>query len=228
MGEPMRLSRSRLRVLKATHGKIIGRLSKPVLRRLAAIDIEIEKLKYTPRWCARRIKLVRWLNRRSWLPDPPPPLPPIPSQHWTTKISHWFRDHMNRIADILADAVCAAAVGHTPRLEVEDFIVAFNGRIAPIAELYDFELHVEKSGDKVVLRGDTGKATSVLLYLCRERRTPEIDWLLDVVTMFGISRVPFDWKPTWDKKLRHTKRGRWWRKQRDEEAARFKALFPNR
>jgi hypothetical protein len=69
-------------------------------------------------------------------------------------------------------------------------------------------------GDSVVLRGDTTKALSVLTYLCSSQRTPEIDWMLDVVTVFGQDQ-PLQWKDAWKRKLRHTKRGVRWRSRRE-------------
>lgn len=103
-------------------------------------------------------------------------------------------------------------------------IEAFNAHIAPIAKLYGFPLEMKLSGDDVLLRGDIDKASCVLLYLCSQRRTPEIDWLLDTVRWFQVSRVPFDWKRAWAK-IRHTKRGKWWRKQRDKQVNARKTLI---
>jgi hypothetical protein len=99
--------------------------------------------------------------------------------------------------------------------------VAFNDHIAPIAELYGFKLQMVIDGNSVVLRGDTNKALSVLTYLCSSQRTPEIDWMLDVVTVM-MQDQPFQWKRTWYRKLRHTKRGKWWqgrRKLREQKEA---------
>jgi hypothetical protein len=123
---------------------------------------------------------------------------------------------MSRLQDMTADAVCrdAAGLGALAKSSPDDVIATFNGHIAPIAKLYGFDLQMELIGDKLALRGDISKAHSVLLYLCQESRTPEIDWLLDCVALCRLSeplgKTPSFWKSAWNK-LRHTKRGKWWR-----------------
>ena len=206
-----KLTKSRRNVLAATHGHAILALPKSALRQLARIDIEIEKQKFkNPLWVAARRALVRFRNQR-WRPQPPLPRPPVPSAYRNIKISHWLKDHRRRIADWAADIVCRAATGFVDNRLPHYGIAAFNGHIAPIAKLYGFELQLEIVGDNVELRGDTNKALSVLMYLSSESRTREIDWMLDVVTAFSMDPRPLDWKATWRGKLRHTKRGRYWR-----------------
>ena len=216
----MKLTRSRLDSLRAIHGhKMVASLSRSILLWLAETEAQIEKLRYgNPRWFAKRIAMLREF-RLQWGPTPPPrscQLPDVPETYRITKISHWYKDHLRRTEDMLSDAVCQESVGFKSSQSLDDTIVAFNAHIAPIAKLYRFQLQMALADDDIVLRGDAGKAYSVLLYLCRESRTPEIDWLLDTVMWFQISRIPFDWKKAWNK-LRHTKRGRWWRKQRDNQ-----------
>lgn len=217
----MSLTRSRLTVLKAIHGyELIASLSKPkfkpILRWLSDIDKQIEKLKYSARWRANRIAMLREVFARRGPPPPPPPLPSVPDGYRSTKISHWYKDHLQRIGDMASDAACCAGVGLQSDGSPDRAIGAFNAHIAPIAKLYGFRLEMKLSGDDVVLRGDIDNASCVLLYLCSQRRTPEIDWLLDTVRWFQVCQVPFDWKKAWNK-LRHTKRGQWWRKQRGKQ-----------
>jgi len=131
---------------------------------------------------------------------------------------------MRRIGDMAADAVCQAAVGFKSHDSADHTIAAFNAHIAPIAKLYDFQLQMDPSDGGLVLRGDIDKATCVLLYLCRESRTPAIDWLLDTVTWFQTSQATFDWKKAWNK-IRHTKRGKWWRKERDKQINASSKMF---
>ena len=89
------------------------------------------------------------------------------------------------------DAVCRSAIGYESNSSPHYHIEAFNEHIAPIAKLYGFELQMEVWSDgKLKLRGDVDKAQTVLLYLCRESRTREIDWLLDTVTWFQLSQLP--------------------------------------
>lgn len=218
----MRLTRDRLRSLKATHGyALISSLPRLVLLWLARTDVEIEKLKYTPSWFARRRELVR--RRNGWRPQPPRPIPAVPSQYKTAKRSHWLKDHHRRIDEILATAVCMEATGPWPERpdQMSRYIEMFNAHIAPIAELYGFKLQMELSAGRIDLRGDISRASCVLLYLTSNSRTPETDWLLDIVTLVQLAKGPIasDWqqasKRAWNKKLRHTKCGQHWRARRD-------------
>ena len=189
----MKLTRSRLDSLRAIHGhKMVASLSRSILLWLAETEAQIEKLRYgNPRWFAKRIAMLREF-RLQWGPTPPPrscQLPDVPETYRITKISHWYKDHLRRTEDMLSDAVCQESVGFKSSQSLDDTIVAFNAHIAPIAKLYRFQLQMALADDDIVLRGDAGKAYSVLLYLCRESRTPEIDWLLDTVMWFQISRI---------------------------------------
>jgi hypothetical protein len=208
-----KLTKSRLKTLRATHGwQFVANMPKTALRRLAQIDVEIEKLKYTPGWVVGRKMLMRFRIGRGW---PQAPKRRIPNNGYrNTKISHWLKDHLRRIADMAADAVCRAANGFSDYQSPDSAVGAFNDHIAPIAELYGFKLQMVVDGECLVLRGDVGKALSVLTYLCSSQRTPEIDWMLDVVTVMTQDQ-PLQWKGTWDRKLRHTKRGKWWRARRE-------------
>jgi hypothetical protein len=132
----------------------------------------------------------------------------------SVKVGHWLKDHLRRIKDMAEDAVCAAATGFRDYESPEDAVAAFNDHITPIAELYGLKLQMLIDGGSGVLRGDINKALSVLTYLCSSQRTPEIDWMLDVVTVY-LQDQPFQWKRTWYRKLRHTKRGAWWRARRE-------------
>jgi hypothetical protein len=214
-----KLTKSRLNWLKAKHGwEFVAKMAgggealRRALRLIARTEVEIEKLTNTPRWRAGRIVLARFRNLR--IPFHARPKGRIPTRYRRGKISHWLKDHLRRIEDMAANAVCRAANGFldygTPDL---DSVVAFNDHIAPIAELYGFKLQMVIDGESVVLRGDTNKALSVLTYLCSSQRTPEIDWLLDVVTV-SLQDQPLEWKETWKRKLRHTKRGKLWRARR--------------
>lgn len=215
----MRLTRSRRATLIAKHGRhIIASMPRSILLRFAATEAQIEKLKQGPGWFKRRIDMIREVLL-GWGPPPPPrPLPPVPARFRNTKISHWYKDHMRRIGEMAEDSVCRIAVGYEePPCSPDDTIAAFNGRIAPIAKLYGFQLRMEKTpGENIVLSGDTGKAGCVLLHLSSERRTPEIDWMLDVVTAWQMRNLPVNWKQAW-KKLRHTKRGKMWRRRAKKE-----------
>jgi hypothetical protein len=201
---------------------------------MATMDVEIEKLKYSPRWCVRRIELLR--RRNGWRPQPPRPVPSVPRHYKTGKRSHWLKDHHRRIEDILATAICMYATGpwtSRPDQTARD-IEMFNGHIAPIAELYGFKLQMELNAGAVELRGDVNRARSVLLYITSNNRTPETDYLLDTLVLSQIV-YPADaeiWKRAWDKKLRHTKRGQHWRSRRDaREQCKLRAdaiLGPNR
>jgi hypothetical protein len=149
--------------------------------------------------------MLRFRNLRIW-----PQIPPIPEAYRIGKISHWLKDHLRRIKDTASDAVCRAATGFDVFLPADDLIATFNGHIAPIGKLYGFQLEMVGHGDTIVLRGDIAKALSVLTYLSSQSRTPETDWLLDVVTVLTSAERPLDWEVTWKSKLRHTKRGRFW------------------
>jgi hypothetical protein len=190
------------------------------LRLLAQTEVEIEKLTNTPKRRAGRIALARFRNLR--IPTQPRPKRRIPNNGYrSVKVGHWLKDHLRRIKDMAEDAVCAAATGFRDYESPEDAVAAFNDHITPIAELYGFKLQMIIDGSGVGLRGDVNKALSVLTYLCSSQRTPEIDWLLDVVTMV-MQDQPFHWKRTWYRKLRHTKRGKWWqgrRKLREQKEA---------
>jgi hypothetical protein len=125
---------------------------------------------------------------------------------------------------MIADAVCMAATGHSDLASLTETAASFNHHIEPIAKLYGFELQMVVDGDGLVLRGNQSKALSVLMYVSTEKRTPEIDWMLDVVTMFSTASTPFHWKSAWHKKLRHTKRGAWWRRRRERREQRAALL----
>src|SRR5262245_56072966 len=178
------LSQSRMRSLKSVYGsELLKVVPKSILRLLAQIEIEIEKLKYTPQWFERRISMVREVLL-GWGPPPKPqPIPPVPAFYRISKISHWYRDHLDRIESMIADTVCSDAVGYESDQSPDKVIAAFNGHIAPIAKLYGFELQMELVHGCLAMRGDISKASAVLTVLCRENRTPEIDWLLDMVTL---------------------------------------------
>src|SRR5262249_20064001 len=183
-----------------------------MLRKLAQIDIDIEKLTNTSKWRAGRIALARFRIMRG-----PQPKPPIPS-NWprSSKIGHWLKDHHARIEARLMDRVCRAANGFPDARPSEDDAAAFNAHIAPIAKTYGFKLDMGFEEGNPVLRGDISKAVSVPLYLCSAERTPEIDWMLDMVTMFMVEPpTPLQVKKSWQTRLRHTKLGMWWRKQRE-------------
>jgi len=215
----MRLTRSRLRGLKATHGHAISAMPRYVLLWLARTDLNIEKLKYSSRaWRVGRIEMLR--RRNGWRPQPPRPVPSVPRHYKTAKRSHWLKDHHRRLDGILATAACMAATGPWPERPDQTLrdIESFNGHIAPIAELYGFKLQMELTGGAVRLHGDLGRAMGVLLHLTSNNRTPETDWLLDIVTTFQVATKPADseiLKRAWDNKLRHTKRGMYWRARRD-------------
>jgi hypothetical protein len=170
--------------------KIIASLPTRILHLLAADQRKYDKFKLThPPSLERRIALVREFNGIE--PPPPPPPPAIPEFYRNTKISHWYKDHLDRIGDMAADTVCKEAVGYEGLGSPFDAIGAFNAHIAPIAKLYCFELRMEWEADgSLRLRGDISKASSVLLYLSSQNRTPEIDWMLDTVTWFQIAGVP--------------------------------------
>jgi hypothetical protein len=210
-------------------GIVFKSLPKPIQRLLVKQEIEYEKAKHcTPAALDRRIAMQR---DRVGRPLPPPAPPPrVPEHYYEMKRSHWYRDHLDRIEDMVADAVCRENVGFStasPTPGASSAMEAFNFHITPIGETYQFDLRMDLMSDRLVLLGDVGKATSVLLVLCRESRTPEIDWLLDIITLAQID-LRGDWSKTWDKKLRHTKRGKWWRKQRDKQVEREEAKTRDR
>jgi hypothetical protein len=233
-----KLTKSRINYLKKIHGwefvaKMLagGDKARQALRQLARIDVDIELItgSPTPRtpaywvsrsWQRSRIALAGFRNLRIPFQQPKRRIPN--NGYRSTKIGHWLKDHLRRIADHAADAVCLAANSFPPAAESpDDGIAAFNDHIAPIAELYGFKLLMVIDGNSVVLRGDINKALSVLTYLCSSQRTPEVDWLLDTVTVM-MQDQPFQWKRTWYRKLRHTKRGKWWqgrRKLREQKEA---------
>jgi hypothetical protein len=140
---------------------------------------------------------------------------------------------LDRIEDMMADAICRDAVGYKTGGSPHYAIAAFNGHIDPIARLYGFELRMELVDGALTLYGDVGKANCVLLYLTSEDRKPETDWLLDVVTIFLLTNAPMykkhatpsNWKKAWNK-LRHRKRGQWWRRQRDKQIEATKVPEP--
>lgn len=203
------LTKSRLKVLKAAHGwQLVATWPKAALRLLARTDVAIEKLTNTPRWRAGRIALQQFRIGRG----PKTTKQRIPNNGYrSAKVGHWLKDHSRRIKDMAEDAVCAAATGFGAYQSPAEAIAAFNDHITPIAKLYGFKLHVDGDG---ILRGDISKATSVLTYLCSSQRTREIDWLLDMVTVMTQDQ-PFQWEGAWKRKLRHTKRGAWWRARRE-------------
>jgi hypothetical protein len=211
-----KLTKTRLKILKALHGwEFVARMLKdhrPALRKLAQVGVEIEKLTNTPRWRAGRIALARFRIMRG---PKAQPKHRIPNGYRSNKIGHWLKDHTKRIADMIADAACMAATGHSDHASLADTAASFNHHIEPIAKLYDFKLQMVIDGDCLVLRGDLSKALCVLMYLSTEKRTPEIDWMLDVVTVFSTAETPLHWKGAWNKNLRHTKRGAWWRRRRE-------------
>jgi hypothetical protein len=183
------------------------------LRRLASINVEIEKLSNTPKWRAGRIILARFRNLRSWPDHPPRRIPRY--EFRSTKIGHWLKDHLKRIRDMAADAVCREANGFHDCQSPDSAVGAFNDHMAPIAKLYGFKLQMVVDGDRLKLDGDVNKALCVLMYLSTEKRTPEIDWMLDFVTVCTSDPRPVQWEASWYRKLRHTKRGKWWRARRE-------------
>jgi hypothetical protein len=219
-GETMslpKLTKSRLKTLKAIHGwQVVATWPKAALRLLARTDVAIEKLTITPKWQAGRIALQRFRIGRGPQTRPKHRIPN--NGYRSTKISHWLKDHLRRIEDMAFDAVCAAATSFGAHEPPDAAVAAFNDHITPIAKLYDFKLQMVADGGNLVLRGDINKALSVLTYLCSSQRTPEVDWMLDVVTVSGQDQ-PFEWKRSWDRKLRHTKRGKWWRERRERQQA---------
>ena len=205
-----KLTKSRLRTLIDLHGyQLVATAPKMALRLLARTDVAIEKLTNTPKWRAARIALQQFRIGRG----PKTTKQRIPNNGYrSAKVSHWLKDHLRRIKDMAEDAVCAAATGCPDYNSPEYAVAAFNDHIAPIAELYGFKLQMFV--DSPVLRGDIDRALSVLTYLCSSQRTHEIDWMLDMLTVL-MQDQPFEWKATWKRKLRHTKRGAWWRARRE-------------
>jgi hypothetical protein len=211
----------------------------------ADIAIEKQKHSNPGWWAGRLALLRNRILRQPETPPPKPPVPDMyrseKISNWlkdhNRRITNIIEDSACKSATGLHDgsfmddyrSACSA-------------VAAFNAHMAPIAELYGFKLEMEfaprqqATGGWVItdirivkdpgslteaadyalaLHGDVNKALSVLTYLCSEKRTPEIDWMLDIVTLFGLTPPPDGrpWrKPVWNR-LRHTKRGRGWRKK---------------
>jgi len=221
-----KLTKSRLRTLIKAHGwEFVSTMRKHhrgALRKLASINVEIEKLSNTPKWRAGRIILARFRNLRSW-PDHPPRR--IPRYEFRSTNGHWLKDHLKRIRDMAADAVCREANGFHDCQSPDSAVGAFNDHMAPIAKLYGFKLQMVVDGDRLKLDGDISKALCVLMYLSTEKRTPEIDWMLDFVTVCTSDPLPVQWwEASWYRKLRHTKRGKWWRLRREQRKQKEAAL----
>ena len=220
-----KLTKYRRKMLTALYGwEFVSRMlreNRTALRVLLRTLVRAEIATITPRWRAGRIALA--LFRRIGR-EPIPQEHRIPSGYRSAKIGHWLKDHYLRIEAMIADAVCMAATGHSDLASLAETAASFNHHIEPIAKLYDFELQMVIDGDGLVLRGNQTKALCVLMYVSTEKRTPEVDWMLDVVTMFSTAETPFHWKSAWHKKLRHTKRGAWWRRRRELREQRA-ALF---
>src|SRR5262249_51576263 len=213
-----KLTKYRVKMLTGLYGwEFVSRMleqgHRSALRLLIRTNVEAEiAATNTPRYRAGRVALALFRIGRGPQSQPKHRIPN--NGYRSRKISHWLKDHLSRIGDMAADAVCRAATDSREYYSPLAAIAAFNEHIAPIAKLYGFELQMLFDGDRIVLRGDTSKALSVLTYLCSSQRTPEIDWMLDVVTVL-MQDQPFQWRGTWNRKLRFTKRGRWWRKRRE-------------